>query len=80
LTSLPHILSVPTAAGDGASTAWQRDEPEPVPAEEAFGKLTIKGQDRGGLSALTGRRKTVLDGLAACPAAGPFVRVVRERR
>ena len=22
--------------------AWRRDEPEPVPAEEAFGKLTIE--------------------------------------
>jgi hypothetical protein len=29
---------------------------------------TIKGQSKGGLSALSNRRKAVLDGLAACPA------------
>lgn len=33
---------------------------------------TIKGQGKGGLSALTGRRKVVLDALAACPAEAWF--------
>ncbi len=33
---------------------------------------TIKGQGKGGLSALTGRRKAVLDALAACPAGAWF--------
>ena len=32
----------------------------------------IKGQGKGGLSALAPRRKTVLDGLAACPAGAWF--------
>ena len=33
---------------------------------------SIKGQGKGGLSALAGRRKAVLDGLAACPAGAWF--------
>lgn len=33
---------------------------------------TIKGQGKGGLSALSSRRKVVLDGLAACPAGAWF--------
>jgi hypothetical protein len=33
---------------------------------------TIKGQGKGGLSALSTRRKAVLDGLAACPAGAWF--------
>jgi hypothetical protein len=33
---------------------------------------TIKGQGKGGLSALCSRRKAVLDGLAACPAGAWF--------
>jgi hypothetical protein len=32
----------------------------------------IKGQGKGGLTALSGRRKAVLDGLAACPAGAWF--------
>jgi hypothetical protein len=32
----------------------------------------IKGQGKGGLSALAGRRKAVLEGLAACPAGAWF--------
>jgi hypothetical protein len=43
---------------------------------------SIKGQGKGGLSALTGRRKSVLDGLAACPtgvwfAVDDFFRFLR---
>jgi hypothetical protein len=43
---------------------------------------TIKGQGRGGLSALSSRRKAVLDGLASCPAnrwfaADDFFRYLR---
>jgi hypothetical protein len=33
---------------------------------------TIKGQSKGGLSALSSRRKAVLDGLAACPTGAWF--------
>jgi hypothetical protein len=33
---------------------------------------TIQGQSKGGLSALSSRRKAVLDGLAACPAGAWF--------
>jgi hypothetical protein len=40
---------------------------------DEFGRVeTIKGQGKGGLSALAGRRKAVLDGLAACPAEAWF--------
>ncbi len=40
---------------------------------DEFGRVeTIKGQGRGGLSALSTRRKAVLDGLAVCPTGAWF--------
>jgi hypothetical protein len=35
-------MAVVPAAGKHAFMAWRRDQPEPVPAQEAFGKLTLE--------------------------------------